>query len=70
MAGMLFAGEYYQSSDPEKQEIRQLAERSYPRVDWQWMQHDQGLIGMDGNPNGRASNMGMEVTMRICFFMC
>ena len=58
MAGVLFAGEYYQSSDPEEQEIRQLAERLYRRVDWQWMQQDQGLIGHGWKPESGSLQHG------------
>jgi len=61
MAGVLFAGEHYQSSDPEKQEIRQLAERLYRRVDWQWMQQDQGLIGHGWKPESGTLKHGYGV---------
>ena len=61
MAGVLFAGEYYQSSDPERQEICQLAERLYRRVDWQWMQQDQGLIGHGWKPESGTLKHGYGV---------
>ena len=38
IAGVLFAGTWFDRADPAEQEIRDLAERLYTRVDWRWAQ--------------------------------
>jgi len=47
MAGVLTAAEYYQSP-----EIRDLAERIYSRVDWQWMSNNRKSLCMGFKPEG------------------
>jgi hypothetical protein len=44
LAGMLTAAMYFVGDNPEEQEIRQLAEALYCRVDWQWAQNQGETI--------------------------
>jgi hypothetical protein len=39
LAGMLTSAEYFDRNTPSEHEIRDLAERLYARVDWQWAQN-------------------------------
>ncbi|HMP06906.1 MAG TPA: glucoamylase family protein, partial [Lacipirellulaceae bacterium] len=50
MAGVLFCGEYFDRDDPREQEIRQLADALYRRVEWSWMQPRPPLVCMSWRP--------------------
>ncbi len=50
MMGVLFAQSYYDGEDPREQEIREVAETLYGRVDWNWLQQNKPLIGMGWFP--------------------
>ena len=50
MMGVLFAQSYYVGEDPREQEIRQLADTLYRRVDWTWLQRRPPLISMGWFP--------------------
>lgn len=50
LAGVLFAQSYFDRLDPEEQEIRDLADRLYRRVEWTWMQPRPPLVGMGWHP--------------------
>jgi len=50
MAGVLFAQSYFDQDDPDEQEIRDLADRVYRRVEWNWMQPRPPLIAMAWRP--------------------
>jgi hypothetical protein len=46
VAGALAAGRYFDRDDPAEQQIRQLAEALYRRVDWQWALAGGRLVNM------------------------
>ncbi len=50
LAGVLFAGEYFDSADPKEREIRALAERLYARADWTWAQPRPPSIVLGWHP--------------------
>lgn len=50
MAGVLACREYFAGADPREAEIRDLADRLYRRVDWNWMQPRAPLICMSWHP--------------------
>ena len=50
MGGVLFAQSYFDRDHPEEKEIRELADRLYRRVEWNWMQPRPPLIGMAWKP--------------------
>lgn len=50
LGGVLFAAEYFDQPDPEEAEIRELAERLYARVEWDWAQDTAPLISMGWHP--------------------
>lgn len=50
MAGVLACQEYFTGDSPEEQEIRQLADALYRRVEWSWMQPRAPLICMSWHP--------------------
>lgn len=50
MMGVLFAQSYYDRDDPDEREIRDIADRLYRRVEWDWMQPRKPLIAMGWNP--------------------
>ncbi|MEP7010300.1 MAG: glucoamylase family protein [Acidobacteriota bacterium] len=50
LAGVMFAGEYFDGSDPQEQEIRQLAERLYDGADWTWAQPRPPSIVLGWHP--------------------
>jgi hypothetical protein len=50
LAGMLFAGSYYDRDDPAEAEIRSLAQAINARVDWDWMYGRGPLIAMGWTP--------------------
>jgi len=50
LAGVLFAGSYYNADHPAEAEIRRLAEFLNGRVDWPWMLGKGPLISMGWTP--------------------
>lgn len=50
IAGALFCREYFDRENPLESEIRELSDKLYRRVDWQWMQPRQPLICMAWTP--------------------
>jgi hypothetical protein len=50
MMGVLFAQSYYEGEDQREQEIRQIADVIYKRVDWGWLQKRGPLISMGWFP--------------------
>lgn len=50
MMGVLFAQSYYEGNTADEQEIRQIADTLYRRVDWKWMQQRKPLITMGWYP--------------------
>ncbi|HEU4523208.1 MAG TPA: glucoamylase family protein [Thermoanaerobaculia bacterium] len=52
MAGALFCQSYFDRDDPGEREIRDLAEKLYRRVEWNWFQVHSPLITMAWTPEG------------------
>lgn len=50
MAGALTCREYFNRDDPREAEIRELADKLYRRVEWDWMQPRPPLICMAWTP--------------------
>jgi hypothetical protein len=50
MMGVLFAQSYYDSDDVREGEIREIADRLYRNVEWDWMQPRAPLISMGWFP--------------------
>jgi hypothetical protein len=50
MAGVLFTQSYFDRDDAAEREIRDLAEKLYRRVEWNWMQPRAPLIAMAWRP--------------------
>ena len=50
MAGVLFAQSYFDQPHPEERQIRELADRLYRRVEWNWMQPRPPLVAMAWRP--------------------
>ena len=50
MAGVLFAQSYFDRPEPREQQIRELADRLYRRVEWNWMQPRPPLVAMAWRP--------------------
>ena len=50
LGGVLFAQSYYDGDDPREQQIRELADAIYRRVDWTWMQQNKPLVSMGWHP--------------------
>jgi len=51
MGGVLFAQSYFDRDDPVEKEIRDLADRLYRRVEWNWMQPRPPLVAMGWYPD-------------------
>lgn len=50
MAGVLFACEYFDGESDEERKIRELGDKLYRNVQWDWMQQESGLIGHGWKP--------------------
>lgn len=50
VAGMLFCQSYFDRDDPDEEEIRELADSIYERIDWNWVSVRNPLIGMGWRP--------------------
>lgn len=51
MAGVLFSQSYYDGKSKDETEIRDLADKLYKRVNWQWSQHHHPLISLGWFPD-------------------
>ena len=60
MAGVLTVGEYFNEEDAAEQEIRELADSLYRRVEWDWMQLPSGLVSMGWKPEEGRFTYGYE----------
>lgn len=66
MAGVVFAGEYYDRDDERESQIRAYADSLYRRVEWDWFQREDGLITMAWRPErgyGPAAYQGYDEAM-------
>ena len=50
LGGILFAGRWFDGAHPDEVAIRDLADRIYARVEWNWMRPRAPLIGMGWHP--------------------
>ena len=50
MAGVLFAQTYFDGNHDDEVKIRELADKLYRRVNWQWSQHNHPLITLGWQP--------------------
>jgi hypothetical protein len=50
LAGVLFCQSYFDGADPEERAIRDLAERIYSRVDWNWAARRPPIVSMGWKP--------------------
>lgn len=53
MAGVLFDQTYFDQDNPEEREIRELADKLYRDVDWDWAQARPPLVSMGWTPGGK-----------------
>jgi len=53
MAGVLFDQTYFDQDDPQEREIRELADKLYRGVDWNWAQARPPLVSMGWTPGGK-----------------
>ena len=68
VAGVLACREYFDRDDPREQEIRDLADALYRRVEWTWMQPRPPLICLSWRPEegfGRYDYGGYNETMLL-----
>lgn len=54
LGGVLFAQSYYTKSNKKETEIRNLADKIYKRVNWQWAQHRHPVISLGWFPGGKG----------------
>lgn len=52
LAGVLFCQSYFDGPDAEERSIRDLAERIYSRVDWNWAAPRPPIVSMGWRPEG------------------
>ena len=50
LAGVLSSMEYFDGDDPVEGKIRDLADKLYQRVEWDWLVNENGLISMGYRP--------------------
>jgi len=50
LAGVLFCQSYFDGDDPREEEIRELAEAIYARVDWTWASPNPPLVSLGWKP--------------------
>jgi hypothetical protein len=62
MAGVLFAGQYFDGDNPAEQEIRRLSAALYERVDWSWMQPRAPAIAHGWLPDVRKAPADLRVS--------
>lgn len=58
LAGVLYARQYFDGTDPAEARIRLLADQIYRRIDWSWMARGSDVLSMGWQPPGKflASN--------------
>ncbi|SRR5579871_10036 len=68
LAGVLFCGRYFDGSDPDEAQIRQIADEIYRRVDWAWASTPEGAVALGWTPefgfhpmHWRGYNEGMII---------
>nr|WP_145545313.1 glucoamylase family protein [Variovorax boronicumulans] len=64
MAGVLFAGQYFDGDDPVEQDIRRTSADLYERVDWSWMQPRAPAIAHGWLPDVRKAPADLRVSGR------
>jgi hypothetical protein len=50
VAGMLVAGRYFDAKNAQEEEIRNLSDTLYCRMDWQWVRNNTHVISMGWKP--------------------
>ncbi len=50
MGGVLFAASYYNSDNPQETEIRDIAQKMYDRIEWDWALNNQDVFSMGWKP--------------------
>jgi hypothetical protein len=60
MAGMLTASRYFTAKTPEENELRELVETLYLRIDWRWSQGGTETIRMGWKPESGFLNYGWD----------
>lgn len=50
MSGVLFAAEYFNSDHKDEAEIREIAQKMYDRIEWDWSLNNQDVISMGWKP--------------------
>ena len=58
VAGMLTAGRYFTAKTPAENELRELVETLYLRIDWQWSQGGAETVRMGWKPESGFLNYG------------
>jgi hypothetical protein len=59
-AGILTASAYFTGSTPSETEIRELADRLYRRIDWQWAQNGKSTVSQGWKPECGFLRYGWE----------
>jgi len=60
VAGMLTAGRYFNAKTPAENELRELVETLYLRVDWRWSQGGSETVRMGWKPESGFLNYGWD----------
>ena len=60
LAGILTAGVYFNRNTADEEEIRELVQSLYCRVDWSWMQNECGQIWQGWKPESGFLHYGWE----------
>jgi len=47
IAGVLFCQSYFDGTDPEEKELRNIADWLYRRIDWGWASRDEGAVAAE-----------------------
>jgi hypothetical protein len=60
VAGMLTAGRYFTAETPEENDLRELVETLYLRIDWRWSQGGAETVRMGWKPESGFLNYGWD----------
>jgi hypothetical protein len=60
LAGILVASVYFTESTPDEEEIRELADALYRRVDWQWSQGGEATVRQGWKPDSGFLHYGWD----------